>query len=484
MMELRASRRGPGVLSRSSTSVAVALAVLLGFTTVSLALITGGEGNKPITDPGWPRGAASIFNHLSRVAWWEGPPFGGGQWHAECRGDARTLNAILIGFSKLEVKTRRVYVHDGEGRSFWINPNREPQKADAARIDWSFTVWQPDRWQRLRQLPADLNPTKPGDAENGPPAELHIYTGGRVRWPEVVVPKGLEVIDERLEAHGFKTSDGVVFEGQILESATRKPIAGKVRLERVQPRQRGGYDHPIIAETSADAEGRWVLKQVPSGWLRVVVEADGYVPRIAGYAQTEGQPLWSSYRTSLAPPAVASGIVTDDAGKPLADVTVRFGDVAIGKGERYESTADFECKTGDDGRFRTDRLPAGTARIWLSKFGHCRPGLGLPIQTPAQDVSLTMLRSARLRVKVDFGERARPAEYIVQIEPEGGSKVGSWGGSGRIDAHDELTLSDIPPGRYTLTGRPNPSSENQRSKPVTVALKGGRLTEVTLSAVP
>ncbi|HEX3449516.1 MAG TPA: hypothetical protein VHS97_14775, partial [Isosphaeraceae bacterium] len=52
------------------------------------ALITGGEGNKPISDPGWHAGAAAIFNHTGRVAWWEGPPFGGGQWHAECRGDA------------------------------------------------------------------------------------------------------------------------------------------------------------------------------------------------------------------------------------------------------------------------------------------------------------------------------------------------------------------------------------------------------------
>jgi hypothetical protein len=42
------------------------------------ALITGGEGNKPITDPGWPTGAEAIFNHQGRIAWWEGPPFGGG----------------------------------------------------------------------------------------------------------------------------------------------------------------------------------------------------------------------------------------------------------------------------------------------------------------------------------------------------------------------------------------------------------------------
>src|SRR5688572_6964231 len=77
------------------------------------SLITGGEGNKPLTDPGWSKGAAAIFNHPSRIAWWEGPPFGGGQWHAECRGDAKTFNAVLADFAKLDVKTKRLIVHDG-----------------------------------------------------------------------------------------------------------------------------------------------------------------------------------------------------------------------------------------------------------------------------------------------------------------------------------------------------------------------------------
>ena len=59
------------------------------------ALISGGEGNDALADPGWPKGAAAIFNDPGRVAWWEGPPFGGGQWHAECRGDAKALAAVL-----------------------------------------------------------------------------------------------------------------------------------------------------------------------------------------------------------------------------------------------------------------------------------------------------------------------------------------------------------------------------------------------------
>jgi hypothetical protein len=125
----------------------------------AFALITGGEGNKPITDPGWPTGAAAIFNHTGRIAWWEGPPFGGGQWHAECRGDAKAINAVLADFARMDAKVKRVVVQDGTGHSFWLAPNREKEKLEAAKIDWVFMVWQPASWERLRKLPADLNPT-------------------------------------------------------------------------------------------------------------------------------------------------------------------------------------------------------------------------------------------------------------------------------------------------------------------------------------
>jgi len=30
------------------------------FPSVARAVITGGEGNEPVTDPGWPQGAAEI----------------------------------------------------------------------------------------------------------------------------------------------------------------------------------------------------------------------------------------------------------------------------------------------------------------------------------------------------------------------------------------------------------------------------------------
>ena len=46
----------------------------------------------------------------------------------------------------------------------------------------------------------------------------------------------------------------------------------------------------VVAETKADAKGHWVLRKAPAGWVRVVVEAQGFVPRVAGYARFDEQP--------------------------------------------------------------------------------------------------------------------------------------------------------------------------------------------------
>ena len=99
--------------------------------------------------------------------------------------------------------------------------------------------------------------------------------------------------------------------------ATRQPIAATMRLERVEPQKTGGYLYPMAAETKTDAKGHWVLKNAPAGWVRVVVEADGFVPRVAGYDRSDGEPRWQSYDCGLARPAPVSGRITDEAGMPL-----------------------------------------------------------------------------------------------------------------------------------------------------------------------
>jgi Carboxypeptidase regulatory-like domain len=470
----------------SRNRLGTALVLLLSIAAIpsreAFALITGGEGNKPLADPGWPKGAAAIFNVGARVAWWEGPPFGGGQWHAECRGDAQAFNQILADFAELPVKSKKLIVHDGIGHSFWLAPNQEPAKLDAARIDWVFMVWQPANWDRLRAMPADLNPTDPKDADRGPPSVIDLFTGGLIRWADVKVPAGIDVVDSRLESHGFTVADGVVLEGTISDLGTKKPVVGLMRLQRIEPQPKGGYDYHLVAKAPADREGHWVLKKASEGWYRVVIEADGFVPRVAGYARFDNQPQWLVYDSTLSRSAPVSGRVTDQAGQPLAGADVQLGNVTAELGGRYISPVEYSFKTDADGRFRADQIPAGRATVWVRKPGFCGPGLGVPITIPSSGLELTMIQAASVLVTVDFAGKDRPAGYIVRLTPEGGDAVGTYGGSGNIDAKNQMAFNDVPPGKYFLVGQPNPSRGDQETKPLAVDLKGGRTAEVTLKA--
>src|SRR5262249_16692271 len=152
-----------------------------------------------------------------------------------------------------------------------------------------------------------------------------------------------------------------------------KPLAGKLRLQCVEAQPKGGYRYPSLIEAAINANGHWVLKQVPAGWYRVVIEADGYAPRVVAYGKFDEQPKWQAYDCGWRAPGPIAGRVVDEDGKPLPDVEVRIQDLSTESGGRYESPLETAFKTGKDGRFRADLLPAGRATIWLHKPGYCRP---------------------------------------------------------------------------------------------------------------
>ena len=233
---------------------------------------------------------------------------------------------------------------------------------------------------------------------------------------------------------------------------------------------------------AADEQGHWVLKNQPPGWHRVVVKADGYVPRIVGHVSSDKQPRWHSYDCGLSRSVAVSGHVSDKAGKPLADVDVRLGNVVSSEDGRYRSPREYSTLTDANGGFRLDNVPIGSAVIRLRKSGYCRPGLGKSITTPTKNITLQMFKSAQVTVTVNFTATQRPIGYIVHLEPEGGAAVGKWSGSGDIDAKNQMVFRNIPPGRYVLHGHPNPSSGKKNAEQISIDLEGGQTTEVSLTA--
>ena len=191
----------------------------------------------PSSRPGWPRQRDGDLQQSGPHVV-GGTPYPGGEWCAEYRGDARILNALLADFAKLEVKTKQVFVYDGVGESFWLSPRGAPAKEAAARIDWSFTVWQPSKWQVALALPGEFRTVDPREADDGPPARFIVYTGGNIRWPDVASRTCLRrqpVGSPRIHAGGRRRAGR---EGRRSGHTAASRRANSTRARRVAARRR------------------------------------------------------------------------------------------------------------------------------------------------------------------------------------------------------------------------------------------------------
>lgn len=182
-------------------AVAAALCWLMLVPIPTQALITGDEGNDPIAERGLPEGSAAVANLETRIAFWEGPPFGGGQYTFEFRGESTAdLNKALKAFSKIKAPRKEFILRSDAGKSFWLG-HRPENGADpvSVEMDWQFVVWQPENWKRLFNNPESTfmadhpNYRKPVD----PPRLTAFFGSQRLKWEAVVVPEGVTVVDQR-----------------------------------------------------------------------------------------------------------------------------------------------------------------------------------------------------------------------------------------------------------------------------------------------
>lgn len=161
----------------------------------SAALILSGSGNNPVTDPGWPDGALALANLHSRVGWWEGPRDGGGEWQFLYRGDAAAFSEAVTNFAAIHAHELELVIHDGPQTNTFIRESGD------ARVDWTFTVWVPDSWNRLYNSTNTWNASDPNYHKPVAPPRLDVYIGGgQVDWVKVKIPAGIHVRDERSPA--------------------------------------------------------------------------------------------------------------------------------------------------------------------------------------------------------------------------------------------------------------------------------------------
>src|SRR5262245_8160727 len=187
------------------------------------ALIMTG-GTDPVRDVGWPEGSLALANLQSRVGYWEGPPFGGGQWQFLYRGDAEVLAQALEKFSAIRAPELELVLHDGPHENQFLKNNRDSNAN--TRVDWTFTVWVPANWNILFNNPEGLVLSANQREFRRPvdPPRLDVYLGSQVDLAKLNLPKNVRVRDERAATLGVDLSGGSIIRAEIYDMNNGKPI--------------------------------------------------------------------------------------------------------------------------------------------------------------------------------------------------------------------------------------------------------------------
>ncbi len=177
----------------------LALAVGLLMVVRANALIVSGTGS-PTETNGWPEGAAAVSDLKSCVGWWEGPPFGGGEWHIQFRGDTEALNQALINFAAIKSPILDLVIHDGPKHDQFLELDKQSRLVADSRVDWELVIWVPENWNHLYNGTNAVFAHSPNDHKPVPAPLLNVCIGGDdVDLEKMQIPGNLRVHDGRAE---------------------------------------------------------------------------------------------------------------------------------------------------------------------------------------------------------------------------------------------------------------------------------------------
>ena len=451
--------------------LAIIVSSALILATPASALITGGK-DEEIKARGLPAGALPLANLDTRIAWWEGPPFGGGQYHFEYVGETADLQQAIDLFAKVDSDRKQILVRGGQAESFWLKTS---DRTKSHPIDWQFTVWIPNNWQHLRDARHGLLP--PGDEGDSPLSTLIVHVTVRIDWDAIKVPDELSVVDERLQANGLRPDQGAALKGTVVDLAGT-PIAGAT----ITVGKEDGAQQAI-----SDAKGEFLVTKIPAGTHQIALAADGYASKDVYYHEFT-ETTFRTMNLSLATAARVHVRVIDQNDQPIPGVSIMVSNCRDRQGNHYRIVPSPPSTTNAKGEFVVADVPEGKLKFFSRTREYYYNSVLNEHDTSESPVVLKLVPTGLVKVSVvDADGNPVTTRYMVEINEQGvdpikGGKVGSWGGSANIGSDGTYSFQAIPAGDYVVTGRPNPGRESDRTEGTKVTIKGGDDHEVVLTA--
>jgi 5-hydroxyisourate hydrolase-like protein (transthyretin family) len=454
----------------------MAVVLLLAVTGVIWARIEVG-GDQPISDQGWPIGSVQLANLPTRVSYWVGPPFGGGMYNFEYHAEnTEQFNEALEVFAKIRAPRVELIVHNGPKKVGGSSPSGQGK-----RIDWTFTVWNPDSWNGHYNSPRSykIYSSHPNFKRKVDPPKIDVYIGGgAVKWEEVKVPEYVKVIDKRPGSISPEFAGKGLVRATVFDIATQKPIEG---AEIVLKKRGSGREYKEIKRGKTDEKGYCQIAHIPTGYYSIGIYAEGYVAR-SQWGWNNALPEFLKFKVKMACPACVKGVVLDVKGNPITGVKMRAVDILSDDGFGYPCVGEKSSVTDEEGRFEICSLPAGSIGLKCeSRKLHRKGSIFDQYDVPSDGIKYVMTGTGTITGKVVDKDGKRPkGGILLELEPEGGSRIGKWSYSGNLNKEGTFEIKGIPPGKYVISTRPNPGSAKYEPNIGKVTIEGGKTYEMEI----
>lgn len=478
------------------------------------AAIESLNGNEPTMDQGWPQGAVAVANLSSRLGLLKGPSFDEGEYCFTYQSrDTAQFNAALQKFGVIQSprpsrrsqgsftgeawwdtdeKPLLLVLHDRSNAPFpasWMYYSRD--KKTYPRVDWTFTVWNP---RAFHALFSTMKPSRPSLAkfpnyrQPVPPPRIDLYLGGDcpIAWEQVKTPPNVRVLDLRPQLKPGAATPALTIRGAVFDMATHQPIEGaQVFLVDTYNPGKGSISG------ATDARGGFALTKTTTETREIHIMAPGYADRKVGSVGRE----WNSSQalTIFLAPAVSllRGWVKDAQGKPVAGARVVAREMIGLDGLGYEVPARLSAKTDEDGWFLMEYLPEGYAMLSCEFSGMIQKGATMeyhPVTAmrtrEMRDVQIVMNRQGCIQGQV-IGPDGKPPTrpFLASLDsPEEEVQSPLWGGVVPTDKDGRFKFPGVPPGKYSLTVKPNPMREGEATPPQLVTVRDGETVEVKITS--
>lgn len=430
-------------MNATKSLIVIVLGVMLFGAAPALAWVQVVEGNRPIADPGLPKGAAEVGNLSTRIRCVIGPPFGTGSlYQYQYRGDTAAFNEALKHFAAIDAASLELVVRNGP----WMTHVIEQ------RLDWEFNIWIPDRWNELYNGPRSFTFADEGKYNRPvPPPRIDLYVGGgEVVWEQVQVPQNITVIDKRPQSISSEFAGKGLVRIRAVSMATGEPVAATIVLT---PRTSHGPNaEPLVSDIPKDGFGQ--IAGVEPGYYEVHVQAPSYASRKLD-TYNNRNPEYYEATVRLAPESSIAGRVVDSTGKPIAGVKVRAINAIGPDGLGYRPAGQMEAVTDSDGAFVIRQLPKGRVNLhYYSKGLHPESSIFEQHSVPSVDVKIVMTGTGVIRGRVVDAKGNPPAHQVhVHVRPPG-DPIGKWGGSAICQPDGTFQFTNVPPGEYLLSTDP------------------------------